>query len=71
MVINDFQLSEGFKNGFKIRTAGQPVEGPFDVGRRQWISGMGSGANLLYCMDINAKFDFIDQQANNNIVHLF
>ena len=30
----------------------------------------GSGVNLLYCMDVNAKFDFVDQQANNNIVHL-
>ena len=32
---------------------------------------MGSGLNLLYCMNINAKFDFINQQANDNVVHLF
>lgn len=31
----------------------------------------GSGVNLLYCMNINPKFEFINQQANNNIVHFF
>ena len=31
----------------------------------------GSGLNLLYRMDIDSKFNFIDQQANDNIVHSF
>ena len=37
----------------------------------QAISGNGSGLNLLYRMDIDSKFNFIDQQANDNIVHSF
>ena len=32
---------------------------------------IGSGLNLLYRMDIDSKFNFIDQQANDNIVHSF
>ena len=32
---------------------------------------LGSGLNLLYRMDIYSKFNFIDQQANDNIVHSF
>ena len=32
---------------------------------------LGSGLNLLYCMDIDPEFDFINQQANHNIMHFF
>ena len=35
------------------------------------IEMLGSGLNLLYRMDIDSKFNFIDQQANDNIVHSF
>ena len=59
LILLERRLSSGLSGGCK---AGHEDRG----GRRT-----GSGANLLYCMDINAKFDFIDQQANNNIVHLF
>ena len=36
-----------------------------------FFSSLGSGLNLLYRMDIDSKFNFIDQQANDNIVHSF
>ena len=32
---------------------------------------LGSGLNLLCSININAKFNFINQQANDNIVHFF
>ena len=35
------------------------------------VAKCGSGLNLLYRMDIDSKFNFIDQQANDNIVHSF
>ena len=35
------------------------------------VEVFGSGLNLLYRMDIDSKFNFIDQQANDNIVHSF
>ena len=37
--------------------------------RDVWYKAIGSGLNLLYRMDIESKFNFIDQQANDNIVH--
>ena len=39
--------------------------------QRNFFEIFGSGLNLLYCMDIDPEFDFINQQANHNIMHFF
>ncbi len=38
---------------------------------RKHYSGNGGGLNLLLGMNISSKFDFINQQTNDNIVHFF